>query len=422
MTAPRVAVLLAVLAPVALVPAARGADPGRTTPRTPSELTKQYPLGDAHLQRGGTPTSPQAGTARGGTPPATATGGGGSSGGSLPLLPFLLGAAALAAIGLGLITLRGRRPVLTARRPALAGPRPRPAAFAPVRPARRERGPRGVDRETPPGNGAGPVAAASEASERPAERVPVHPHSYAIANHKGGVGKTTVALVLGAALARRGRRVLIVDLDPQASATRVLGERDAHPTIADVLRDPGPGGLSDAVTATHWGVDLARSERALEAAGAAAPPDGVVLRRHLQAVGDYDVILIDCPPSLGALTLEAFAAVAHVVLVTEPSFLAVQAMQDVVQVQDEIKAGRNPELDLAGIIVNRVEASAEHRRGTAEIEEFYGQYVWQPQIPKRALLLDAMRRGVPPQDAPFHVRGEVVGLFDELAERIGPRR
>ena len=248
---------------------------------------------------------------------------------------------------------------------------------------------------------------------------------YAVVNQKGGVGKTTVSLTLGAAAARRGKRVLVVDLDPQASATMVLaaGGEDGRSTVADVMREPPTCSLGDTITATAWGLDLAPADRSLRGADAGlAIRDEPVLARELSTIGDYDLVLLDCPPSLGALTIDAITAVPNALVVTEPTFLALQAMEELLDTLHDVAAERNPSLELAGVVVNRVEATAEHKRSVAELEDGFGSQVWQPHIPKRAALQDAMRCGVPPQDLRTHYTDEIVELFDALAQQLEPTR
>src|SRR5215213_865702 len=120
---------------------------------------------------------------------------------------------------------------------------------------------------------------------------------YAFANQKGGVGKTTVTLGLAAALASQNLSALLVDLDPQASATKVLGvEAEERQTIADVLLEPDRFSLSDVLVGTGWGFDLAPAETALASRESRrATADEFILRRQLVDAVGYDIALIDCP-------------------------------------------------------------------------------------------------------------------------------
>ena len=161
--------------------------------------------------------------------------------------------------------------------------------------------------------------------------------TYVFANQKGGVGKTSG---VAAALARRGVRVLLVDLDPQASATNVLGiDVEKRCTIADAMLEPDRYSLLDAITATAWRFDAVLAEMALASRQSRrSTADEFVLRRQLERLDAYDVALIDCPPSLGVLTLNALTAASHLVVVTEPSFLALQGIDELVETRELVEA------------------------------------------------------------------------------------
>jgi len=184
--------------------------------------------------------------------------------------------------------------------------------------------------------------------------------SIAIMNQKGGVGKTTTAVNLGAALARAGRRVGLIDLDPQAHASLHLGIDDAGdgPTMYEVFAsDANLVGVAqvtgDAVTVFPAHIDLAGVE--IELADVSGRES--VLRRHLPEIENhFDYLLIDCPPSLGVLTLNALAAVGEVVLPLQPHFLALHGLSKLLGTIDLVAGRLNPRLRVAGVVLSMFES------------------------------------------------------------------
>jgi chromosome partitioning protein len=379
-------------------PAAAQRDDETDKPRVqpPTELLREYPFDQGQL-RSSDPSrrrtsSDAAGAAQVQPDPAQDSG----NGHWVTIALVLSGATALLVLGAA-----GRRLLLAA-----AGPRRDPmkqgAASAEPDLPPPERTPR-FQRQPEPASGRGQDAG----------------NTYAVANQKGGVGKTTVSLVLGSAAARRGSRVLLVDLDPQASATMVLGATDSRPTVADVMRESAACSLSDTVVSTEWGLDLAPAERALRDVDTGRPADNhASLTRQADALAEYDLVLIDCPPSLGALTIDALTTASRALVVTEPTFLAVHALEELLDSIHHVAQHQNPSLELGGVVLNRVETTAEHKRSVADLEGRFGSQVWQPYIPKRAVLQDAMRQGVPPQDLRSHYAEEITDLFGLLAARL----
>lgn len=200
--------------------------------------------------------------------------------------------------------------------------------------------------------------------------------SIAILNQKGGVGKTTTAVNLSAALAATGQRVCLIDLDPQAHATLHLGLQPARnePSVYDVLTGDVP--LSDVwrtcgenlwVVGSH--IDLAAAE--VELVGVVGRE--VILRDKLAAcAGAFDYVFIDCPPSLGILTLNALAAVDEVFLPLQPHFLALHGLSKLLQTIDLVARRLNDRLKLSGVVYCMYESGTRlAAEVTQDVEQFF---------------------------------------------------
>jgi chromosome partitioning protein len=207
-------------------------------------------------------------------------------------------------------------------------------------------------------------------------QAPVPMRSIAIINQKGGVGKTTTAVNLSAALARAGQRVGLIDIDPQAHASLHLGLNPQAnvPTVYDLLTEDlaisklwQPAADNLHVAASH--IDLAAAE--VELAGVVGRE--VILRDKLAAAADqFDYVLIDCPPSLGILTINALAAVDDVFLPLQPHFLALHGLSKLLKTIGLVNERLNDRLQLAGVVLCLYESGTKLAAEVSQdVEQFF---------------------------------------------------
>ena len=222
---------------------------------------------------------------------------------------------------------------------------------------------------------------------------------YAIAQQKGGVGKTTTTINLGAALAERGHRVLLVDLDPQGALSAGLGvdPLKLHETIYDVLRAP-EFDLARIIMPTVSGcalapanIDLAASELEL----VSEPGRETILKEKLAGQrASYDYMLIDCPPSLSLLTLNALAAASRVLIPVQTQYFAMRGMDLLLQTIGKVRNRINPELQIAGILPTIFDGRTLHAREVVEeLRATYGDQVFETVIPQTVKLQDSAMAG-----------------------------
>jgi chromosome partitioning protein len=225
----------------------------------------------------------------------------------------------------------------------------------------------------------------------------VKPRVYAFANQKGGVGKTTTAINLAACLAEAGERSLVVDLDPQANATSGLGMR-ANGTSSYDLLDGAP--LDDLVQPTAF-ANLFLVPSKPELAGAAVElsrrDDGDrFLAQALERAEGFDFVLLDCPPSLGPLTVNALAAADRVIVPVQAEYYALEGLAQLVQSINLIKTRLNPRLEIAGVLLTmadgRTRLSAEVE---AEVRRHFGELVFAAVVPRSVRVAEAPSHGLP---------------------------
>lgn len=210
---------------------------------------------------------------------------------------------------------------------------------------------------------------------------------------KGGVGKTSVILGLAGAAMASGMRTLVVDLDPQANASASLDPADYSFTSSDVLFDGRKGIARAAIVASGWSehVDVLPSELSLENRSQAVAAESLLrLKKVLKGVtDDYDLVLIDCPPTLSELTRNALYCANLALVVTEPSFFAVQGAEHAVDAIRSVSTAGNPELQTLGIVANRVRPTLdEHRLRMDELHAAFGDLLL-GSIPDRSAVQQA---------------------------------
>ncbi|OKO78881.1 chromosome partitioning protein ParA [Bradyrhizobium sp. NAS80.1] len=247
-----------------------------------------------------------------------------------------------------------------------------------------------------------------EPQQQQAAEVPHgHPRILALANQKGGVGKTTTAINLGTALAAIGERVLVVDLDPQGNASTGLGidRRNRSCSTYDVL--VGEANLREAVVSTavprlHIApstMDLSGLELELgTTAGRAFKLRDAIsaLNNNVSPDADYTYVLIDCPPSLNLLTVNAMAASDAILVPLQCEFFALEGLSQLLQTVEQVRSTLNPNLSIHGIVLTMFDSRNNlSNQVVADVRQFMGEKVYKTMIPRNVRISEAPSYGKP---------------------------
>lgn len=248
-----------------------------------------------------------------------------------------------------------------------------------------------------------------------------------LVNQKGGVGKTTTTINLGASLAEYGRRVLLIDFDPQGALTAGVGVNayELENTVFDLLMEPERVGVRDVILPTSTeGLDVIPASIDLSAAEMALVNE--VAREQILARGiapvlpEYDYVLIDCQPSLGLLTVNALAASDGVIIPLECEFFALRGMKILVDTIHKVRARINPRLTIDGILATMYDARTVHRREVlGRVIEAFGDTVFRTVITQTIKFPETTVAGTPINDyAPTSAGAEAYrSLARELVAR-----
>lgn len=250
-----------------------------------------------------------------------------------------------------------------------------------------------------------------------------------IGNQKGGVGKTTTTESLAVALSKAGKRVLVVDLDPQASLSIAMGNPlpdELNTTVTDIMRDVIDGKeIQKGCGILHHeeGVDLLPAN--IELAGMEASLVNVmsretILKEYLSTVRkDYDHILIDCMPSLGMLTINALTAADSILIPMQPQYLSAKGLEQLLSTVNKVKRQLNPKLRIEGILLTMVDGRTINAKEIAElVRNIYGKKipVFDTEIPRSVRVAETPAEGK--SIFAYDPKGKATAAYDQLAKEV----
>lgn len=243
-----------------------------------------------------------------------------------------------------------------------------------------------------------------------------------LANQKGGVGKTTTTINLGACLAELGQRVLVIDIDPQGNTTSGLGIKkvDVAQDIYDVIINEMP--LLDAILHTKRPrLDIVPAT--IQLAGAEIELTSMMaretrLKEAIQTVTDsYDYIFVDCPPSLGQLSINAFTASNSIIIPVQSEYYALEGLSQLLNTIRLVQKHFNPDLKIEGVLLTMYDARTNlGNQVVNEVRNYFGDHVYHTIIPRNTRLAEAPSYGLPIIDFDRKSRGATVYL--QLAKEV----
>src|ERR1700736_1126284 len=242
-------------------------------------------------------------------------------------------------------------------------------------------------------------------------------HTIAVLSQKGGTGKTTTVRTLTDVFRRSGIRTLAIDLDPQGNLSDYFDlSPDVEPTMADVLA--GRATAAEAIHADIIPANLSLAEAELMLGGKMGRE--LTMRRALAKLpDDYEAILIDCPPSLGLLTVNALVAADRALLSAEAQYFALQGVEQAMEVVELARDGLNPQLSLLGVLLNRADMRTVHsREALASLRERFGEQVFDTAVRASIAYAESAERATSILDHRPDLGADYLALADEVLARL----